>query len=104
MPQKRFPQRQSNPESIKMNGQSEECRKKIPGHVNRTSPCSPVRPTLLRHMKHLFFLGLGMSTFPSSLLEGARGAGLEGAGWFTTMHKKRGKGSEIVTLEVISDF
>lgn len=79
-------------------------KNKPPGRVNRTPPRSPVRPTLLRHMKHLFFLGLGMSTFPSSLLEGARGAGLEGAGWFTTIHKKRRKGSEIVTLEVISDF
>ncbi len=42
--------------------------------------CSPVRPTLLRHMKHLFFLGLGVSPLLSSLLEEATGAGLEAAG------------------------
>lgn len=37
-------------------------------------------------MKHLFFLGLGVSAFPSSLLVEARGAGTDAAGWFTTMH------------------
>lgn len=52
-------------------------------------PCSPVRPTLLRHMKHLFFLGLEVSPLLSSLLEEAIGAGLEAAGWFTTAYKKK---------------
>lgn len=49
--------------------------------------CSPVRPTLLRHIKHLFFLGFGVSPLLSSLLEDATGVGLEAAGWFTTTKK-----------------
>lgn len=40
-------------------------------------------------MKHLFFLGLGVSPLPSSLLEEATGVGLEEAGWFTTKHEER---------------
>lgn len=55
--------------------------------VGIASPNSPVRPTLLRHMKHLFFLGLGVSPFPSSLLEAATGVELEAAGWLTTTEK-----------------
>lgn len=55
---------------------------------------SPVRPTLLRHMKHLFFLGLGVSPLPSSLLEEATEEELEAAGWFTTTHEERKQGGD----------
>lgn len=58
------------------------------------APCSPVRPTLLRHMKHLFFLGLEASPLPSSLLEEATGAELEAAGWFTTTYEERKQGEK----------
>lgn len=88
MPQNRFPQRQSNPESRTTHGQSQE-RGGTPKDARNPPPRSPVRPTLLRHMKHLFFLGLGVSAFPSSLLDEARGAGMEAAGWFTTKQQKR---------------
>lgn len=40
-------------------------------------------------MKHLFFLGLGVSLLLSSLLEEATGVGLEAAGWLTTTQKER---------------
>lgn len=40
-------------------------------------------------MKHLFFLGLGVSPLFSSLLEEATGVGLEAAGWLTTADNRR---------------
>lgn len=43
-------------------------------------------------MKHLFFLGLGVSPLPSSLLEEATEEELEEAGWFTTTHEERKQG------------
>lgn len=71
------------------------------------APCSPVRPTLLRHMKHLFFLGLEVSPLPSSLLEEATGAALEAAGWFTTTYEERKQGGKkdlLVMLGLISHY
>lgn len=53
----------------------------------RITDGSPVRPTLLRHMKHRFFLGLELSPLLSSVLEDATGVGLEAAGWLTTAGK-----------------
>lgn len=43
-------------------------------------------------MKQRFFLGLGVSPLPSSVLGETTGEGLEAAGWLTTTHKeKKGK-------------
>lgn len=61
---------------------------------------SPVRPTLLRHMKHLFFLGLGVSPLLSSLLEEATGVGLEAAGWLTTRYNKRQQGEIFMSADL----
>lgn len=51
-------------------------------------------------MKHLFFLGLGVSLLLSSLLEEATGVGLEAAGWLTTTQKERqweGKKKKVIS-------
>ena len=48
--------------------------------------CLPVRPTFLRHIKHLFFLGLGGSPLPSSLEdEEEPPPEPEAVGWLTTV-------------------
>lgn len=48
-------------------------------------------------MKHLFFLGLGVSPLLSSLLAEAIGVGLEAAGWLTTTYKERQQRKNILS-------
>ncbi len=46
--------------------------------------CSPVRPTFLRHMKHLFFLGLRASGVLVSSPSAVFGGAVDAVGWVTT--------------------
>lgn len=55
-------------------------------------------------MKHLFFLGLGVSPLLSSPLEEATGVGLEAAGWFTTEERQQEKEKELVVVSLISHY
>ena len=54
-------------------------------------------------MKHLFFLGLGVSPLLSSPLEEATGVGLEAAGWFTTEERQQEK-KKLVMVSFISHY